>query len=311
VLDRISNVLRLLLYRAAGTLPPALTGFLSSLGPQIVFTRFGSGADAIEDVALISTTTGIVRMLTSTNSISDVRPTWSPDGKLIVLARRTHDGAVDGLWTMDAEGRNLRSIPGTTNAGYPTWSPDGTRLAVARVDRATGNSGICLINTDGSGVAELTPPSGDDTPTWSAARNEVVFTRRLDNEVGRHLCAINLTTKVIRDITRPTAGRYDIYPNCSQRDDRIVFARSDRTTSGICVTNADGTGFAQLTTTPVGTEETLDTTPAWSSDGQWIAFSRSRRGGAEANLYIMRSRGASLRQLTFGTLANFDPSWRP
>ncbi len=77
---------------------------------------------------------------------------------------------------------------------------------------------------------------------------------------------------------------------------------------GICAVRADGSGLVQLTTTAIGADELVDTTPTWSPNGRRIAFSRSRQGGAQANLYVMRSDGTHLRRLTFGQLGNFSPN---
>jgi Tol biopolymer transport system component len=50
--------------------------------------------------------------------------------------------------------------------------------------------------------------------------------------------------------------------------------------------------------------------PAWSPDGQWLAFARSTDGRRSFHVFVMRADGSGLRQITHG---RFDesPSWSP
>jgi TolB protein len=55
--------------------------------------------------------------------------------------------------------------------------------------------------------------------------------------------------------------------------------------------NADGSGLVRLTDNPA-----LDSMPAWSPDGYYIAFLSERDGNAE--VYLMRADGSEERNLT-------------
>ena len=50
--------------------------------------------------------------------------------------------------------------------------------------------------------------------------------------------------------------------------------------------------------------------PAWSPDGQWLAFARSTDGRRSFHVYVMRPDGTGLRQLTHGRYDE-SPSWSP
>jgi Tol biopolymer transport system component len=73
----------------------------------------------------------------------------------------------------------------------------------------------------------------------------------------------------------------------------------------IFMVNPDGTGLQRLTNEPFSLGE-----PAWSPDGQKIAF--SREDGTATEIYIMESNGEQLTLLTNYALAYHRfPAWSP
>jgi hypothetical protein len=80
---------------------------------------------------------------------------------------------------------------------------------------------------------------------------------------------------------------------------KIAFTTSG---GGISVINPDGTGLA--TPAPGG-----NFGPAYSSDGQKIAFTSNRDGNAE--IYVMNSDGSGQARITNDPRADSQPSWSP
>ena len=72
--------------------------------------------------------------------------------------------------------------------------------------------------------------------------------------------------------------------------DRILLTRLGPSESTLYVSSADGTGERALT------KGSLDYNPAWSADGNWIAFTSERNGSAD--LYRMRADGSAVERLT-------------
>jgi dipeptidyl aminopeptidase/acylaminoacyl peptidase len=94
-----------------------------------------------------------------TNDQLQTSPSWSPDGKRIVLMVRHHDHW--DIAGMNRDGSGLTSLTETppvegtrvVNNVAPTWSPDGSRIAFLS-DRG-GDWRVYVMNADGSGQRKM------------------------------------------------------------------------------------------------------------------------------------------------------------
>ena len=213
----------------------------------------------------------------------DYCPSWSPDGKRLAFARNGH------LWVADlgqgpeaslSNPRQLSSAPQEC-VWSTAWSPDGSRIAFsAQKGDPTGgaawnddaSSEIWTIRADGSELRRLTEDrSVEFQPTWSPDGSRIAFFSNRDGDPS-------YTMK--RSFgERGAGGSFSIYSM-----------------------KADGSELRRLTDSGSN-----DMYPAWSPDGDFIAFSSIRDGNSE--LYLMRSDGGEQSRLTTLPTDDTQPAW--
>jgi TolB protein len=74
---------------------------------------------------------------------------------------------------------------------------------------------------------------------------------------------------------------------------------------GIGIMNADGTGMRTL----IPGYGHVNEDPAWSPDGQRIAFQSNRTGAYQ--IYVMKADGSDQRNLSRNSANEYWPNWRP
>lgn len=141
-------------------------------GSGITFEQEGNhGAD---DLATVDLATGdVTRTVDLTGAQSN--PSWSPDGSTLAFWWSTGYGDA-GLYLVDANGSNVRRVPGTNIAGedHIAWSPDGRWLAF---EGATDTHGpeVYVVRTDGGDLHQVTSMPGfvDHSSVFSSTGDPV------------------------------------------------------------------------------------------------------------------------------------------
>jgi Tol biopolymer transport system component len=110
----------------------------------------------------------------------DWDPTWSPacadPTRTCRIAFTSHRSGDSEIWTMDADGRNLRNVTQNPAWDYwPAWSPDGKRIVF--VSERDGDQELFVQSADGSGPAtQLTfNNESDRLPAWSPDGSRIAF----------------------------------------------------------------------------------------------------------------------------------------
>jgi PKD repeat protein len=185
---------------------------------------------------------------------------------------------------------------------HPTWSPDASKIA------ADNDSDVLVITLSDSTFANLTNhPAHDYSPSWSPNGARIAFVSDRDGLPSLYL--MNATNG--SSVTRVTngvevRGKATWSPNAG----RLAFTCVVESPNlDVCAVNADGSGFARLTTTRA------DRDPDWSPDGSRIAFVTGRFGtGGE--IATMAPDGSNVTRISrLDTSASYrgygNPDWSP
>ena len=178
------------------------------------------------------------------------------------------------IWAMKSDGSNPSRLTRVRQrSDFAAVSPDGSRIAYASTgDDPLGRWALFLMNADGSGNEQLTPFSDEIAGSWSPDGAWIAFAS------GRHGGSGGMA---FDDGGQSSAGNFEIY-----------------------MIRADGSEERRLTDDPG-----QDLYPAWSPDGEHIAFSTDREGNLE--IYLLRLSNGALQNLTAHPGFDDQPSWSP
>lgn len=183
-------------------------------------------------------------------------------------------------------------------------------LTAADVD---GNLEIVILGRDGHIAKKLTNhPALDSLPAWSPDGQRIVFHSARSGT--KCLWAMDADGGHLQQLTN--GEHSDELPAWSPDGLKIAFSRNvgndpsqvHGLEADIVVMNADGKNLVALTQRAAANYD-----PAWSPDGQRIAFTSSRATRKGYRLYVMDADGANVKMLTksdnpFGCVF---PAWSP
>ncbi len=236
---------------------------------------------------------------------------WSPNGNQIAIEAVGVKGK-DDIFVRDWEGKSWTNITNTpNNEGEPAWSPDSNYLAytansgepeyITKVIRFTlegGNSQL-LLNT-----LKLSDFPSVHQISWSSNEQQLVFIHSDENGYNQLFITDLDGTNLVKLTNRNTNH---FYPSYSPDGQWIVYIRDIKEASkvsNIYLIHPDGTGETAVTQDEKGWKST----PAWSSTGNWIAFTTDI--GGNYDIYLIRPDGTGLTKVTNSGVDEITPSWR-
>jgi len=223
--------------------------------------------------------------------------------KIFFVSNRT--GSKE-IWSMDYDGQNQHAVTHLGSISIsPRVSPDNSRVAFSSLGR--NGWSIRMYSLDlGRMVSFMSPEGTTLSPAWSSDGSKLAFSSSQtgDPEIytsdasggGQH---------------RVTAFRGpDVSPVWNPKSNAQIAWVSGR--SGlpqIYIMDSDGANVQRMT------DGGYATSPSWSPNGQFLAFSWNRKYGPGApggqDIYIMDIASKRWIQLTHEAGSNDFPSWSP
>lgn len=190
--------------------------------------------------------------------------------------------------------------PLASNAAYPTWMPDNSGIIFSYIKPE--KSVIVKSDINGVGLNYLSPSAmGEDDaePVVTKDNSKILFTTVMGN--SRMICSMDLKGGNYSVITE--GGHISLNPN---DNNKIIY-------------NLKVGKFVQVFTMDIKTGEKSQLTTgeynnrdgAFSRDGKYIAFASNRENPKKDNkhIYVMKSDGTDLIQITQGETDESDPAW--
>lgn len=211
------------------------------------------------------------------------------------------------IWVMDYDGANqhqathLKSIALT-----PRWSPDATKIAFTCFApfRGATSAQICIYSAASNRLITFPRYRGtNSSPAWSPDGEQLAFmsSQNGDPEIyivdsgGARLHRITFSAGVnTSPAWNPKTGK------------QLVFVSDRGGEPVLYLANADGTDVQKIDMPDMG--YVID--PAWSPNGQLLAFSWRRPTG-NFDIYVMDIVSHQLVELTRDQARNERPSWAP
>lgn len=207
-----------------------------------------------------------------------------------------------------SESVNLTDHP--ADDAQPAWGPGG-RIAFFS-DRDAEQPELYMLDLAAGSTERLTENTFYDSgAAWSPDGATLFFTRYFpgsgaDGSGTGEVIRLDLATREERQVTE--LGGYNGGLSVSPDGRHVAFHRAADGGSELWIMNADGSEARPLTDTFLD-----EYSPAWSPDGNWIAFTAGVGNDSHGtfDLWIMRPDGSGRRVLNTAANTEMEHAWRP
>ena len=212
------------------------------------------------------------------------------------------------LYVLNADGTNPLRLTTTTEAELvPAMSPDARRVAF--IQRTGSGSSrrerLLVIDVDGANLLPLTDWVFDAlNPTWSPNGQQIAFTcTLLTSTLGDELCIVNADGSNLHSVLDGAGFPFfALYPDWDPTSDRIGHVADFSNPDGFfAFVASNGNGLGGVTT-----GQDMAIAPAWSPNGNKIAFARFASDG---DIYVADAATGTAVPLTSGLGMKNSPTW--
>jgi TolB protein len=211
------------------------------------------------------------------------------------------------IWVMDYDGANQHPLTALhTISLTPRWSPDASRIAFTCFEPYHGivSPQLCMYSMDAGKVITFPRYRGtNSSPAWSPDGAHLIFSSSMLGNPELFVSDANGSNPKRLTFANGASTSPAWNPKTGQT---VVFVSDRDGIPKLFMMNADGTNSTELDVPDKG--YLID--PAWSPNGQLLAFSWRRPEG-NYDLYLMDAATSKIVEITRDTGRNERPSWSP
>lgn len=235
---------------------------------KIAYSRTEAGSTyTIGYLFIIDGNSKKVNLVKKAERVQFTNLSWKNDGSTLTFSDFDFIKMCYQLFNISPDGSNLVNIyPGDAHCNYPAWSTNG-KLAYLY-----NNMGMNEIRIDGNTFFNK-ESCNQSRPAWSPDCKSLVISMQDSSSQGSLYKVNSLGTTVTPLLKAKGEYNEEIFsdPIYSPNGRQIAFHKfgsSIGDNEEIWIMNADGSNPEKLTS------GNIDNSPAWSPDGQYIAFCR-------------------------------------
>jgi dipeptidyl aminopeptidase/acylaminoacyl peptidase len=246
-------------------------------------------------------------------------PQISPESKWVAYTIATSDPKDDKnkerIWMVPTSGGEAISLTAeNVSSSHPRWSPDGKYLAFLS-EREEGKTQVWLLNRQGGEAQQLTDAIQDvDDFAWSPSSDRLVLVLRDPTpdelEAAKHKSDKDADSAKSSD-EKPKPRPW-VIDRLHFKEDEVGYL--DHRRAHLYVFR-----LADRRVTQITSGDYDDSAPAWSPDGQSLAFVSNRSDDPDRNfnddIWVVSAtntdRGKNLIRITTNPGADGSPAWSP